>query len=142
MNKRKKKKKQLSAKKFNGKSERLKNRIEKEVGIMTWTGTLEQCGEYFMPLIQSGLIVHSRGKDVYHYGLTLSCIFNIQRANGSRNNLKNTAIFEALKKSRSNLNSGLLEGCKKVKILVLLTNKFIFLCSDMSEGLFSAFLTS
>lgn len=111
---RKKKKKQLSAKEFNGKAGSIKKFIEREVGTITWTGTREQVGEYLMPLIQSGLIVHSRGKDVYYHGLTLSCIFNIQRANGSRGNLKPTATFEALKKSRANLNSGLLDGCKKV----------------------------
>ncbi|WP_321518127.1 hypothetical protein [uncultured Bacteroides sp.] len=107
MNKRKQKKvkkKQLSAKEFNEKVEILKNFLEEEVGTMTWTGTCEEYGELFMPLIRSGLIVHSRGKGVYYHGLTLSCIFNIQRANGSRKNLKHTAIFEALKISRSNIN--------------------------------------
>lgn len=111
---RKKRKKQLSAKEFNGKAGFLKRIIEREVGTIDWTGTREQLGETFIPLIQSGLIVHSRGKDVYHYGLTLSCIFNIQRANGNRGNLKPTAAFEALKKGRANLNSGLLDGCEKV----------------------------
>lgn len=137
---RKKKKKQLSAKEFNGKVEFLKKLIEREVGIINWTGTREQYGEYFMPLIQSGLIVHSRGKDVYHHGITLSCIFNIQRANGSRGNLKPTATFEALKKGRANLNSGLLEDCKKVKNLVLFAINIIFLCRVVSEDMFSDFL--
>lgn len=139
MNKRKKKvkvKKRLSAKKINGIINSLKKAIDKKVGLIDWTGTRENYGETFIELIDKGLITHSKGKDVYHFGLVLGCIFNLKRANGSRKNLKHSAVFESLKIGRANLNIDKQGLSNKVKKVVSSTNKKVFLCATMSQGMF------
>ena len=101
MNKKSKKKKRLNAKQFHEKVTKAREYLSKEFGSMTWNGTKEQGGELLAVLIESGLITHDNGTDSYDFGLTLACIFNMKRANGKRENLKHTAIHEAIKLAKA-----------------------------------------
>jgi len=104
MNKRSKKKKRLNAKQFHEKITKARNYLGKEFGFLTWNGTKEQGGELLAILIESGLITHDNGKDSYDFGLTLACIINVKRANGKKENLKHTAIYEAIRIAKADLN--------------------------------------
>jgi hypothetical protein len=88
MKKNKQKKKRLTASEFHG--------------IIT---NIREYIEQIALLIHKGLITHNKGSDSYHFGILLACIFNVKRANGKRENLKHTAIYEGIKRGKSNLNS-------------------------------------
>ena len=98
-----KSKKTECAEVINGKIDEIKNGIRKEFGVVEWTGTRTQFGEYILPLIISGLIKHERGNDVVHFGHTMACNFDIYRVNGQKQLLKNTALLESLKIARNDL---------------------------------------
>ncbi len=104
MNKKSKKKKRLNANQFHEKVTKVRKYIEKELGCITWHGTNDKLGEHLAELIHKGLITHDNGTDSYHFGLILACIINVKRANGKRENLKHTAIYEGIKKAKTNLN--------------------------------------
>jgi len=105
MKKNKQKKNRLTASEFHGIITKIRKYIEKELGSITWHGTKDEFGEHIALLIHKGLITHNKGSDSYHFGMLLACIFNVKRANGKRENLKHTAIYEGIKRGKSNLNS-------------------------------------
>lgn len=105
MNKNRRKKFRLTANEIHGKINKIRKTIEKELGSITWHGTKDEFGEQIALLIHKGLITHNKGSDSYHFGMLLACIFNVKRANGKRENLKHTAIYEGIKRGKSNLNS-------------------------------------
>ena len=72
MNKRKKKKNRLSARQIHEKVTKIRKLIEKEFGCITWHDTNDAFGEILAMLIHKGLISHNKGKDSYHFGLTLA----------------------------------------------------------------------
>jgi len=104
MNKIKKQKNRLNARQIHEKVTKIRKLIEKEFGCITWHDTNDVLGEILAMLIHKGLISHNKGKDSYHFGLTLACIINVKRANGKKENLKHTAIYEGIKKGKTNLN--------------------------------------
>jgi len=88
---------------INGKIDNIKNEIRKEFGAIEWTGTRAQFGEYFIPLIVSGLIKHRKGNSMVYFGHAMACNFDIYRVNGQKKLLKNTAILESLKIASNDL---------------------------------------
>ena len=105
MIKRKQTKKRLSASKIIAKVNRIRKVVEEEFGTINWEGTKIEFGDIIANLIDKELITHSKGTDSYHFGLIMACFINIKRANGKRENLKHTSIYDAIKIGKSNLNS-------------------------------------
>lgn len=105
MTKRKQNKKRLSAGKIIAKVNRIRKVVEEEFGTINWEGTKSEFGDIIANLIDKELITHSNGTDSYHFGLIMACFINIKRANGKREKLKHTAIYNAIKIGKSNINS-------------------------------------
>ena len=105
MIKRKQTKKRLSASKIIAKVNRIRKVVEEEFGTINWEGTKDEFGYIIANLIDKELITHNKGTDSYHFGGIMACFINIKRANGKRENLKHTAIYNAIKIGKSNINS-------------------------------------
>jgi len=133
-------KKRLSAKCYNDKIKDHQTTLGSDVGLLEWNASPELFGAIFMFLINKGIITHPHGKDIYHHSMPLGCIFTIKSTRFKGRNLKQTAVYELLKKARSAMNTEEHTIYQLIKNAVSKLKTILFLCAAIPGSIFLEFI--